>query len=139
MALTAVIDTNILLVSISDKSPYHWIYEGLRKGLYNLLVSTDIALEYEEIIGQHMGNDVASDVLKALERYPNVLSVHRYYRWNLIKADPDDNKFVDCVIAGGADYLVTNDKHFDMLGALDFPRVTVVRPDAFKNLLAKTS
>ena len=138
MALTAVIDTNILLVSISDRSPYHWIYEGLRKGLYTLLVSTDIALEYEEIIGREMGEEVASDVLRALERYPNVLSVHRYYRWNLIKADPDDNKFTDCAIAGGADCLVTYDKHFNVLRDIDFPRVTVVTPEEFKNLLAKT-
>ena len=138
MALTAVIDTNILLVSISDKSPYHWIYEDLRKGQYNMLVSTEIALEYEEIIGQEMGDDVASDVLKALERYPNVLAVPRYYRWNLIKADPDDNKFADCAIAGGADCLVTYDKHFNVLGDIDFPRVTVVTPEEFKTLLAKT-
>lgn len=75
MALTAVIDTNILLVSISDQSLYHWIYEGLCNERYTLLVSTEIVLEYEEIIGQHLGDDVASDVLKALERYPNVLCI----------------------------------------------------------------
>lgn len=138
MALTVVIDTNILLVSISDRSPYHWIYAGLRQGRYTLLISTDVALEYEEIIGQHLGGDVAGDVLKALERYPNVHPVHRYYRWNLIKADPDDNEFVDCAIAGGADCIVTYDKHFHVLEEIDFPRVLVVTPEAFKTLLAET-
>lgn len=138
MALRVVIDTNILLVSISDRSPHHWIFEDLRRGLYSLLVSTEIALEYEEVIGREMGDDVASVVLGAFERYPNVLPVHRYYLWNLIKSDFDDNKFTDCAIAGGADCLVTNDKHFNVLQDIDFPRVTVVTPEEFKILLTKT-
>ena len=96
-------------------------------------------LEYEEIIGQHLGSDVASDVRDALERYPNVQPVRRYYRWNLIEADPDDNKFVDSAVAGNADCLVTNDRHFDVLERIGYPCVTVVTPEAFKILLADAS
>lgn len=29
--------------------------------------------------------------------------------------DPDDNKFIDCYVAAYADYLVTNDNHFNVL------------------------
>lgn len=65
--------------------------------------------------------------------------MYRYYRWNLIKADPDDNKFADCAIAGRADSLVTNDKHFKVLKDIDFPRVTVVTPEEFENLLEQSS
>ena len=75
MPLRSVIDTNILIVSISDRSPYHWIYDGLLKGLYSLLISTQIALEYEEVIGQKMGQSTASDVIEALERLSNVLLI----------------------------------------------------------------
>ena len=132
MAQTVVLDTNVLLVSISDKSPYHWIYKSLREGRYDLAVTTDIILEYEEIIGQHLGGDVASDVRDALTRYPNVVPVRRYYRWNLIEADPDDNKFADCAVASNADCLVTNDRHFDVLARIRYPRVTVLTPEAFK-------
>lgn len=131
MAPTVVLDTNVLLVSISDRSPYHWIYKSLREGRYDLVVTTDIVLEYEEIIGQHLGGDVAGDVRDALTRYPNVVPVRRYYRWNLIEADPDDNKFVDCAVAGNADCLVTNDRHFDVLKRNLYPRVTVITPEAF--------
>jgi putative PIN family toxin of toxin-antitoxin system len=139
MALTAVVDTNILLVSISDRSPYHWVFKSLREGRYDLLVSTEITFEYEEIIRRHLGGDVASDVMKALERFPNVHLVHRYYRWNLIKADPDDNKFVDCALAGAADCIVTYDRHFDVLADSDFPPVRVVTPETFRDVLTETS
>lgn len=48
--LDIVIDTNVLLVSISGKSKYHWIYKALLSGKFNLLLSNDILNEYEEII-----------------------------------------------------------------------------------------
>lgn len=51
--------------------------------------------------------------------------VDRYFRWHLIEADPDDNAFVDCAIASGADALVTEDRHCDVLAEVDFPTVPV--------------
>jgi len=37
------------------------------------------------------------------------------FRFHLITADPDDDKFADCAIAAEADYLITEDRHFDVL------------------------
>lgn len=65
----------------------------------------------------------------------NVEKKEIYYRWNLIKADEEDNKFVDCAIAGNADYLVSNDKHFDSLKTTDFPQVPLLRSSEFLVLL----
>jgi predicted nucleic acid-binding protein len=53
-----------------------------------------------------------------------------YYKWQLIEADPD-NKFVDVAIAANADFLVTNDRHFEVLKQLAFPRVPVIRLQEF--------
>lgn len=46
-----------------------------------------------------------------------------------------DNKFVDCAIASNADYLVTNDKHFDILKKVDFPKVNTIKIDKFIKFL----
>ncbi|WP_394354870.1 PIN domain-containing protein [Hymenobacter armeniacus] len=48
------------------------------------------------------------------------------YNWQLITADGDDNKFVDVAIAAGAEFLVTNDRHFQVLQAIEFPLVPVI-------------
>ena len=56
-------------------------------------------------------------------------------KWNLITADPDDNKFVDCALNAGADYLVTNDHHFNILKSIDFPPIKVVDIETFKSIL----
>ena len=45
------LDTNILLVSVSSRSPFYPIYHALiHEGIYSLVVSQEILLEYEEVI-----------------------------------------------------------------------------------------
>ena len=124
--MRVVLDTNILLVSISAKSPFHWVYQLFLAREITLCVTTDILLEYEEIISNQMGEEAAKDVLQTIQNAPNVLQINRYYEWNLIQIDPDDNKFVDCAIAANAKYLVTEDKHFNILKTIPFPQVEVV-------------
>ncbi len=135
MPLTVVLDTNVLLVAISSKSPYHWLYQALREEQYHLLVSLSILLEYEEIIAQHMDRESAAKVIAFLRTAPNVHFVTPYFQWRLIEADPDDNKFVDGAIAGRADCIVTHDHHFDVLKRLEFPVVNVLTIDEFRRVL----
>ena len=130
--MKVVIDTNILLVSISPISKYRWIFDGFLKEDYTLCVTTDILMEYEEILGNHMSPEFATTILQIIENAPNVELITRYYHWNLITADADDNKFVDCTIAANAKFLVTHDKHFKILSKVEFPKVTVIDAEKFK-------
>lgn len=71
----------------------------------------------------------------------NLSNVHKivpYYFWRLIEHDIDDNKFVDCAVSAGADYLVSNDMHFDVLSSIDFPKIKVIKAEEFLNILQKT-
>ena len=130
-----VLDTNILLVSISPRSPYHWVFRNLIDENYILCVTTDILEEYEEIIGRHMGFKVANFVLQIIESAINVELVTKYFRWDLISQDPDDNKFVDCAIASNARFIVSNDKHFNILSKIEFPKVEVISLDDFSKIM----
>ena len=47
--LKVVLDTNVLLVSISSKSKYHWIYKKLISKEYDLCISNEVLMEYEEV------------------------------------------------------------------------------------------
>jgi len=134
--MKVVIDTNILLVSISPASQYRWIFNGLLNEDYTLCVTTDILMEYEEILGNHMSPELATIVLQIVENAPNVEFVTRYFQWNLITADADDNKFVDCSVAANAKYLVTHDKHFNVLKDIEFPKIEVIDAEYFKSALA---
>ncbi|MEZ4825311.1 MAG: PIN domain-containing protein [Bacteroidia bacterium] len=49
--------------------------------------------------------------------------------------DADDNKFVDCALNGQADYIVTDDKHFNLLKSIGFPPVRVIKTEDFLSII----
>ncbi len=130
-------DTNILLVSIAKQSRLHPIYTSLLRQRYDLLVSTEIYLEYSELLLERSNALNAKRTLRALLVLPNVMLTEPSYRWRLVVADPDDDKFVDCAVAGNADYLITDDKHYERLKNIEFPMLTVLTGDQFLKVLAK--
>ncbi len=132
-----VLDTNVLLVSIPRKSKYRPIFNGLLGKKFTLLISNEILSEYEEIIRQKTSEAVSRNIVQVLLNLSNVEKTEIYYKWKLIEADPDDDKFVDCSISGNADVLVTNDRHFKTLEAIDFPRVPLMTAQEFLAILAE--
>lgn len=133
--MRVVIDTNILLVSISPNSQFYWIFESFLNEKFELCVTTDILMEYEEILTNHAGQALSSTILQIIENASNTIFITRYYQWDLIKNDPDDNKFADCVVAANAKYLVTHDKHFNQLRNIEFPKIDVISAEEFKKAL----
>lgn len=110
-----VLDTNCLLMSIPRRSPYHKILLDFLSGMYYLCVSNEVILEYEEILTAKVGGMIANNIVNAILAAPNTLFIDPQYRYHLIKADSDDNKFVDCAITAKAKYIVTQDRHYDVV------------------------
>ena len=133
--MTVVIDCNIMVMCLTSRSPYHIIYQSLIKGKFKLAVSVEILLEYEEIIQRKYSIATANALLTLLTELNNVNYVHHYYQWKLIATDLDDNKYCDCAIAGKAEFIVTEDKHFEVLKTIPFPSVTTINIDQFVNYL----
>ncbi len=128
-----VIDTNCLLQIISRKSPYRPIWDAFIAGRYDLCVSNEILDEYQEILGQQITPTIAENVVLLILNQQNVQLVDPHFRMGIITTDPDDNKFVDCAFAAGADYLVSEDAHFKVLHQIPFPQLNLVTLDEFLN------
>ena len=126
-----VIDTNCLLQIISRRSPYRPIWDAFLAQRYTLCVSEDILAEYQEILEQQISPTVAENVVMLILNQENVQLVDPHFRMGIITADPDDNKFVDCAFAAGADYLVSEDSHFRVLQDTPFPQLNLVTLDEF--------
>ena len=73
--------------------------------------------------------------MKILSSAPNVVFTEPFFKWSLISQDPDDNKFADLAISASADFLVTNDRHFEVLKEIPFPVVSVVSLKKFRKIL----
>ena len=122
-----VLDTNSLIQSISPKSTYHEVWQSVLTGRNVLCVSNEILEEYAEILNRLAGKKTADLVLNTIIECKNVVFLTPYYHFNLITADPDDNKFVDCAIQANARYIVTNDHHYDALRQIEFPKVGIIK------------
>ena len=126
-----VLDTNVLLIALPLHSPYRPIFNGLRDGAFTLVISNEILTEYEEILTRQTSPGIAQNVIKFILALPNVIEQQVYFRWNLIHVDPDDNKFIDCAIAAGAKYIVTEDKHFNTIREEELFTLEILGSDAF--------
>ena len=101
-----VVDTNCLLASINPRGAYFQLYELFIAKAFEWVISNEILTEYEEQVTHRYSASTAQQVHEVLITAPNTYLQEAYYKWQLIEADPDDNKFVDVAIAANADYLV---------------------------------
>lgn len=127
-----VLDTNALIQALPTRSRYHKIWDDFLAGSFCLCVSNEILAEYEEILALHASPEVAHNVVEAIARHPNTIYRESYYHFHLLSdIDKDDDKFVDCAITAGADYIVTEDSHFNRLKQIPFPRLNILTLDEF--------
>ena len=134
-----VLDTNCLIMAISAKNEYNLIWQAFLRGDYMLCVTNEIIEEYLEVIARNVNPWVAESVIYAILTRQNVKKIVTHYRFQLIQADLDDNKFVDCAIAANAKFIVTEDHHFDVLKDCSFPKVEVIGIELFMNFLKSKS
>lgn len=131
-----VLDTNCLIQALPSRSQYHRIWTDFLAGKYILCVSNEILTEYEEILALHTSPEVAHNVVEAIARHPQILYREAFFHFHLLSdIDKDDDKFVDCAITAGADYIVTEDSHFNHLKLIPFPRLNVLTLDEFNEML----
>ncbi len=134
--MKVVIDTNCLIASIPRSNPEYWLYKAFRDKKFDWVISNEILLEYEEMVGDFYSISTAELITNILLTAANVELFEPYIKWGLITTDPDDNKFCDLAISANANYLVTNDRHFHVLKDLPFPTVTVVSLTEFQKIMA---
>lgn len=90
-----------------------------------MCVTNEILEEYAEVIERMTDHEFAE------------LAIDDFH-FNLIKGDPDDNKFVDCAVAGSAKFIVFEDRHYNILKTVDFPRVEVLGLDEMMETFAES-
>ena len=126
-----VLDTNSLILAISSRNRYHEVWLAFLRGDYVLCITNEILEEYMEVIARNINLRVAEAIIYTLLTRDNVKRFAPHYHFHLIQADEDDNKFVDCAIVANARYIVTEDRHFDVLKSIPFPSVDVISIDEF--------
>lgn len=120
---------------MSPRSKYHAVWESFVSGENRLCITNEIIEEYIEILQKLVGYKVSEYIVKTIINSPFTEFFTPYYHFELIKADPDDNKFVDCAIVAHARYVVTNDHHYDVLKEIPFPKVQIISIQDFMKVV----
>jgi uncharacterized protein len=122
--MIVVLDTNVLLQALNTLHQFAPIMDEWHAGNFIWAVSTGILLEYREVIVRQSGtsrwNSFDRLLSLAAAYRGNMLLVSPSFYFRAITADQDDDKFADCAITAHADWIVTEDSHFDVLSGSGF-------------------
>lgn len=124
--IKAVLDTNILVSSTIAKGNEFQLLELANEGRYELISSFDILEEFEEVISRARFGFTKNVIERIVD---NVIEVAKIVdpkeELDVIKEDPDDNKFLECALTGDADYIVSGDDH--LLNLKEFRGIKIVK------------
>ena len=117
--MTVVLDSNALVQISGQASPHGALKRALMEGRLALAVSTPILLEYEEVICRYASRARWEDVARMFALisllHGTIREVAPSFRFRAITGDADDDAFADCAIVAEADFIVTEDHHFDVM------------------------
>ncbi|HEX8600943.1 MAG TPA: putative toxin-antitoxin system toxin component, PIN family [Chloroflexia bacterium] len=137
--MKVVLDTNVVVSRfISPTGVPARLLDRWARGAFDLVSSEPILIEYQQAL-------TYSRVSK-LHGYTNLeitnwirevreasISVVHTVTIRVVSADPKDDKFLECAIAGGANYIVSGDKHLLRLG--EYEGIRILSPAEFLRVL----
>jgi uncharacterized protein len=134
--LRAVLDTNVYFSAFYNPKgvPFEIWQEAIRRQ-FTLLTSPAIMREIAEVLRMDLGWQDSEIVaqLKLISRVAEL--VVPKISLQVIKADPDDDKFLACAVEGRADLIVSGDRHLTRLKS--FRGIGIVQPIDFRRSLGK--
>ena len=133
-----VLDTNIYVSNlISDKGNPARIVRWWLEGEYDVLLSQPIVDEILRVTGYERIQKKYAKVRENRLEFVALISdqaewIEPKERLDVIVADESDNRYVECAVAGNAQYIVTGDEH--LLDLRDYEGIAILTPAAFVTL-----
>lgn len=130
--LKIAIDTNVVISAfLKPYSNPALILALVVQREVNLCLSKNILTEYQGVFAyqkfKHLNQDKIKIFLNQIKQ--DALWIEPQLTVNILKDDPEDNKFLECALAAKADFLITgNTKHFPLHS---FYRTRIVMPVEF--------
>ncbi len=140
--LRVVVDTNVFISAFLIKSsiPY-LILEAVRSQKCILIMSPAILTEIEEVINRQKIIQRTKTTEEERKTFiQNIIDISFFVLdqniLNIIKDDPDDDKFLSAAFLSNADYIISGDKH--LLNLETHKGIKIIEPHYFLNVLKKS-
>ncbi len=110
------------------------ILELWRGNRFDVIISEDIVEEYAKVLKRPKFDFSPRAIEKALDyvRRKGIWVTPRK-KLEVIREDPDDNKFLEAALEGKADYILSGDKHLLALG--EFEGIPIIGSREFLEIL----
>jgi len=125
-----IIDTNIFVSSFFGGNPKK-IIDLWKNGKITLCLSSAILDEYIDVLRKIGLEDEyeLEELLSLFSRGFNILFTTKTPKLNIIKNDPDDDKFIECAVALKANVIVSGDRK--VLAVKEYMRIKILTPQQF--------
>ncbi len=130
--MKVVLDTNIFISGIFWEGNYcAYIIEAWKSGKITLVSSLEIIQELVETLSTFK-IAMSKETIREIENtvIENAIIVKPSEKTNIVKNDPDDNKFFEAAVAGNADYVISQDKKH-VLSIKEYKTVKTISPEEF--------
>ncbi len=128
--MRVVLDTNVLISAIFFSGTPSKILTHWRIGNFTAVISEPIIVEYTRVAEEISAKFPQVNISEILELF--ILNSEIVDTGDLrITAceDPDDNKFIECAVAGSCGIIVSGDKHLLKLGT--YQGIEILMPRKF--------
>jgi len=136
--ISVVLDTNVVVsAAVSSEGNPAKIFETLINGRVKNYTSDEIMAEIKDVMNRErikraIGEKDKSFIIENFEKLSEKIIPQDKYEE--VKDDPKDNKFLDCAVAAGASYIVSGDEH--LLKLKEFKGIKLVSPAEFIELIS---
>jgi uncharacterized protein len=125
-----ILDTNVFISGIFFSGPPSQILKAWEKRRLQIVLSKQILDEYqrvaEDISSQFPLVDI-SPIIELITIYGQFIDTQGVSI--PLCEDPDDDKFIECAIAGKCDIIVSGDRH--LLKLADYKGIKILKPRDF--------
>ena len=122
-----VLDTNVLISAVLFGGTPEGIINLCRSGKTQLVTSDAILVELSGVLRRKFGMESRQVVAVVEELRSFAMVVVPATTVNVIEADPDDNRVLECAVEARADFVVSGDtRHLVALGEYD--GIAIVSP-----------
>ncbi len=107
----AVLDTNVLVSALFWRgTPYRCLLVA-EAGLYELVISDEILDELEKVLAKkfRLSKGEVEEAVGVIQKIGQRVEISK--RVQVVKYDPDDDKFLEAAIAAAAEIIVSGDQH----------------------------
>jgi len=132
--MKVVIDTNVVVsANLSDEGLPAAILDLAANKAIRMFVSPAVLAEYEAVLRRPRLKLSPAAVASSLAVIRNISRLVKPTRRLAEAADETDNRFLECAVSAGADYIITgNTRHFPNC----FESIRIVTPREFFDLIA---